>query len=112
MSSARAENGVDQKVLAVSSINKKNSSQQNIIVCELFGILHKSTLQMAIKKIATNINFKRLPKRPFFALSEIFPTSGSLIPSQSEDMPMAMPTSVPESPMIEVQKNIKKEPIV
>lgn len=58
------------------------------------------------------MNFSRLPKYPFFERSEMCPMSGSLMPSQSEDSPIAIPTNVPDSPIIEVQKNIKNEPIV
>lgn len=112
MSSARAENGVDQRVLAVSSNNINTSSHKNINACEPFGMLQSSVLQIPIKNIASSINFNRLPKKPFLARSEMCPISGSLMPSHNDEIPIAMPTNVPDKPIIEVQKNIKKEPMV
>ncbi len=58
------------------------------------------------------MNFKRLPKKPFLVWSEMCPIRGSLMPSHNDEIPIAMPTSVPDKPIIEVQKNIKKEPMV
>ena len=99
-------------MFAVSKRSKKIKSQANIPNWDVFGMLQRAKLQNAMQKIAKIINLSLLPKYPTLALSDKCPTKGSLIPSHKDAMPIAKPTRVPESPIIDVQKNIKKEPIV
>ena len=106
---ARAEYGVPKQVFAVSIASIPTKSQVNLPTCESpIGIDQIRILISAIAKIPKNIYPSRLPKNLFFVLSDKYPTSGSLTPSQSEEMAIAMPTSEPEIPITAVAKNMIK----
>ena len=106
---ARAAYGVPKQVLALSIASIPTRSHKNFPISgREAGIDQMQMLRRAMIKMPKNIKPSRLPKNLLFVLSERCPISGSLTPSQREEIATAMPTSEPEIPITEVPKNIIK----